>query len=370
MSYLRRLPRAAPAGTRWNYSTGETNLVGIPGAGRRAPLAQYLSEKIWGPAGMEQQATWILSKTGREISGCCIQAASRDFARFGVFVLNGARVGGQAIAPDGWLEEATSKRADIGRPGRGYGYQWWTYDDGSFAARGIFGQGIFIDPKRKLVIASNADWGGGASDPAASDAREAFYRAVQQAIDDEGKRRCRGRVNDQRATRRSQRGSCRQRCSTVCARSCRQGSSVAPCPQRRPLRGPLLAPLLPRQQRPLSARSAPPLHATALCATVVLPRERVGPCAEVRRSSARRVAAGACGGHGAQGSTRFLGSRRPSCAARSMCPRPCRSTRCSTQIRIQESPASRAVHFRAVPSPALAPHADGHSPAHAACHAR
>ena len=45
---------------------------------------------------------------------------------------------------------------------RGYGYQWWTYDDGSFAARGIFGQGIFIDPKRKLVIASNADWGGGA----------------------------------------------------------------------------------------------------------------------------------------------------------------------------------------------------------------
>ncbi len=29
VSYLRRLPREAPPGTRWHYSTGETNLVGI-----------------------------------------------------------------------------------------------------------------------------------------------------------------------------------------------------------------------------------------------------------------------------------------------------------------------------------------------------
>jgi hypothetical protein len=67
----------------------------------------------------------------------------------------------------------------------GYGYQWWTYDDGSFTARGIFGQGIFIDPKRKLVIVSNANWGGGARDKVATEARSAFYREVQKAIDDE-----------------------------------------------------------------------------------------------------------------------------------------------------------------------------------------
>ena len=73
-------------------------------------------------------------------------------------------------------------------PGRGYGYQWWTYDDGSFAARGIFGQGIFIDPQRQLVIASNANWAGGARDPAASAEREAFYTAVQKAVDAEAMR--------------------------------------------------------------------------------------------------------------------------------------------------------------------------------------
>lgn len=186
VSYLRKLPREVPAGTRWHYSTGETNLVGVLLAqATRKPLATYLSETIWRPAGMEHDATWILNRSGQEISGCCIQAATRDFARFGLFILDGARVGGRSIVPEGWLAEATSTRTGIGQPGRGYGYQWWTYEDGSYAARGIFGQGLFIDPKRRIVVASNANWGGGASDRTASAAREAFYRAVQKAVDDE-----------------------------------------------------------------------------------------------------------------------------------------------------------------------------------------
>ncbi len=186
VSYMRKLPREVPAGTRWLYSTGETNLVGILlSQATKKPLSAYLSEKIWIPVGMEQQATWILSKTGQEISGCCIQAASRDFARFGQFILNGAKVNGQGIVPDGWLAEATTARTSIGKPDRGYGYLWWTYADGAFTARGIFGQGIFIDPKRKLVIASNSNWAGGATDPVAIASREAFYQAVQKAVDDE-----------------------------------------------------------------------------------------------------------------------------------------------------------------------------------------
>lgn len=186
VSYMRQLPRAAPPGTRWHYSTGETNLVGtLVQRATKKPLATYLAEKVWGPAGMEQQATWILSKTGKEIGGCCVQASPRDYARMGLFILNGAKVNGQSIVPDDWWAQATTKRADIGLQGRGYGYQWWTYDDGSYAARGIFGQGIFIDPQRQLVVVSNANWAGGARDPQATEAREIFYREVQKAMDEE-----------------------------------------------------------------------------------------------------------------------------------------------------------------------------------------
>jgi len=187
VSYLRRLPREAPAGTRWHYSTGETNLVGILlSQATKKPLATYLSEKIWVPAGMEQPATWILSKTGQEISGCCIQAATRDFARFGQFILTGAQAQGASIVPEGWLAQATREQVGIGQAGRGYGYQWWTQADGSFHARGIFGQAIYIDPRRQLVIALNANWAGGARDPVATRAREDFVRAVQGVVDAEG----------------------------------------------------------------------------------------------------------------------------------------------------------------------------------------
>ncbi len=179
VSYMRKLPRAHPAGTVWHYNTGETNLIGVlVSSATKKPLSQYLQEKIWQPAGMAAPATWLKGKTGHEIAGCCLQAATRDFARFGQFVL----AGGPGVVPPGWFAEATTKKQDFGEPGRGYGYQWWTYDNGAVAAQGIFGQGIFIDPRRRLVIASNADWSRATQGPE-GDAREAFYRQVQGLVD-------------------------------------------------------------------------------------------------------------------------------------------------------------------------------------------
>ncbi|WP_284125672.1 serine hydrolase domain-containing protein [Parerythrobacter aestuarii] len=187
VSYMRGLPREAPAGDKWVYKTGETNLIGVlvsEATGKK--LAEYLSEKVWQPFGMEQDATWLLGSTGHEIAGCCIQAATRDMARFGLFVMGGGVAGGKQVVPSDWFAAATTKQADIGAPGRGYGYQWWTNDDGTFAAQGIFGQGIFIDPARKLVIASNSNWPTATDPEGVGPQREEFYRAVQSAVDKRG----------------------------------------------------------------------------------------------------------------------------------------------------------------------------------------
>lgn len=189
VSYMRKLPREAPAGSKWVYKTGETNLIGVlVSSATHKPLSTYLSEKLWKPLGMEANGVWMLGSTGHEISGCCLSARLRDFARVGQFMLNGGVAGGTKILPDDWIAQATTKQADIGEPGRGYGFQWWTNDDGSYAAKGIFGQGIFIDPKRGLVIASNGDWPTATDPDGVGAAREAFYQAVQAAIDAEGAR--------------------------------------------------------------------------------------------------------------------------------------------------------------------------------------
>jgi CubicO group peptidase (beta-lactamase class C family) len=184
VSYMRKLPREAPAGTKWVYKTGETNLIGVlVSSATKKSLSAYLSEKIWKPYGMAQDAVWITGSTGHEISGCCVSASLHDYARFGQFILDGAKADGKRVVPDDWLSFATTKQADIGNPGRGYGYQWWTNDDGSFAAQGIFGQGIFIDPKRRLIIATNGNWKIASDEATVGADRERFYKAVQAAID-------------------------------------------------------------------------------------------------------------------------------------------------------------------------------------------
>jgi CubicO group peptidase (beta-lactamase class C family) len=184
VSYMKKLTREAPAGTKWVYKTGETNLIGVlvsSATGKK--LAEYLSEKVWKPYGMEADAFWVLGDTGHEISGCCISARLRDYARLGQFAMDGGMAGGTRVVPDDWFAQATTKQADIAQPGRGYGYQWWTNDDGSYAAQGIFGQGIFIDPKRRLIIASNGNWPKATDPDTVGAERERFYKAVQAAVD-------------------------------------------------------------------------------------------------------------------------------------------------------------------------------------------
>jgi CubicO group peptidase (beta-lactamase class C family) len=188
VTYMKKLPRAAAPGTVWNYNTGETNLIGVlVSSATGKTLAEYLTEKVWKPYGMEMDAMWMLGASGHEVSGCCISASLRDYARLGQFTLGGGVAGGQQVVPDNWFSEAVTGYYNIGVPGRGYGYQWWTYADGSYAAQGIFGQGIFIDPKRKLVIASNGNWPKATDHEGVGEQRQQFYKQVQAALDAEAR---------------------------------------------------------------------------------------------------------------------------------------------------------------------------------------
>lgn len=163
VAYMKALPRAGVAGTIWNYSTGESFLVGalIEGATHK-PLAAYLSETLWSKLGMEEDATWWLeSAGGMGLAGSGLGATLRDYARFGEFVLNDGvnEQDGKAerVVPEGWFAEA-GKAHTIGGKKVDYGYLWWPMEagdpihEGAFEAVGIFGQHLYINPKEKLVI--------------------------------------------------------------------------------------------------------------------------------------------------------------------------------------------------------------------------
>ncbi len=158
VSYMRRLPSGAEPGKKWAYKTGETHLLGVlVSSATGKTLSTYLSEKIWGPYGMEGKATWNVGRTGEELAGCCLQAKLRDFGRFGQFVLEGGRINGRSVVPDGWFAEATKAQVPLW-PGGGYGYQWWIFNGNTFEALGIHGQVIHIDPAKRLVVVINSAW--------------------------------------------------------------------------------------------------------------------------------------------------------------------------------------------------------------------
>ena len=183
-SYVRKLPREAPPGTKWVYKTSETNLVGVlvaDATGKK--LADYLSEKIWRPYGMERDAEWMIDDVGDEQGGCCLAVTLRDYGRFGQFILDGARIDGRSIVPDNWLAEATRTQVSLGG-GSGYGYQWWTRDDGTFEGRGIYGQTLHIDRARHLVVVINSATEQ-PTDSAAGRARQEFIAAVSAELDAE-----------------------------------------------------------------------------------------------------------------------------------------------------------------------------------------
>jgi CubicO group peptidase (beta-lactamase class C family) len=156
VSYVRKLPREAPPGTKWVYKTAETNLVGVlVMAATGKNLADYLSEKIWRPYGMERDAEWMIDDIGHEQGGCCLAMTLRDLGRFGQFILDGVKIGTTSVVPETWLQEATRAQVQTGG-GSGYGYQWWARPDGCFEGRGIYGQTLHIDPNRRLVIVINS----------------------------------------------------------------------------------------------------------------------------------------------------------------------------------------------------------------------
>lgn len=165
LELLKTLKSTAKPGTQWAYNTGDTYLVGaVLVAATGVSLAQFMTEQIWGPCGMEFDAFYTLeSENGLEIAGSRAGMALRDFGKIAQLVLSdGVNQQGHKILPDDWI--ANSAKAAFSLEGVErlvrwdslhiveYGYSWWLDDDGGMWALGHCGQRIYINRKENLAV--------------------------------------------------------------------------------------------------------------------------------------------------------------------------------------------------------------------------
>lgn len=168
-AWIARLQKACPPGKEFHYISVNTQVLGmVLEAATKQKLASYMEKKLWSRLGTEADALWLTDAHGTELGFCGLNVRTRDNARFGLLYLNqGRNLKGEQVLPPQWIQESVTPRTPYLQPGRklsqgmpalGYAYQFWIPqgDEGEFMAIGVYGQFIYVNPMRRVVIAKNS----------------------------------------------------------------------------------------------------------------------------------------------------------------------------------------------------------------------
>ena len=189
--YLQTVRQDGTHGEAFGYKTVNTDTLGwIISRVTGKPLTELLSERIWRKVGAEQDGYMTVDAKGVPFAGGGLSAGLRDLARVGQLVLNEGVWNGERLFPAAAVE---SIRAGGNKDAFAKGYKylkggsyrgmWWVYHDnhGAFAARGVHGQTIYVDPVAGMVVvrfASHPVASNSANDPTSLPA----FRAVAEYL--------------------------------------------------------------------------------------------------------------------------------------------------------------------------------------------
>lgn len=154
-------------GTFNRYVSADTQVLGmVLRSATGKTVTDYTSDKLWKPLGMSADASWLIDAEGMEAVFAGLSMTLRDMMRFGVLYMNKGEANGVQVVPEHWIMDSITPDSEPLLPGEnplsdwvmGYGYQWWLpeSEEGEFMAMGIYGQAIYINPARKIVIAKTS----------------------------------------------------------------------------------------------------------------------------------------------------------------------------------------------------------------------
>lgn len=172
-------------GRQWQYVSIDTHVIGmvIRGATGRS-IPDLMQEKLIAPMGLEADPLYITDGLGTAFVLGGLNLTTRDYARFGQMFLQMGEWNGRQIVPIDWVAASTEPSAPTAPGAEQYGLQWWMAPDapaGEYYARGIYGQYIYVNRAKGVVIAANgADRG--FRTPGANQQNIAMFRRIADAM--------------------------------------------------------------------------------------------------------------------------------------------------------------------------------------------
>jgi CubicO group peptidase (beta-lactamase class C family) len=152
--YLLRLTRVSPPGEFYRYNSGDAQMLAwLLENVYQKPYAQILSEKIWQPAGMQDDALIMVDRLGHAFASMGLFITPRDALRFGELHRNGGRsTTGKQIIPEAWVRMSHNYDKATGGGPRGYMWPWWgSIESGNYTAEGYGHQLISVSPSLHMV---------------------------------------------------------------------------------------------------------------------------------------------------------------------------------------------------------------------------
>lgn len=167
--YLQTVKQSGIHGEAFGYRTINSDALGwIISRVTGKDLNQLLSERIWSKMGAEQDGYLTVDTKGTPFAGGGLSAGLRDLGRIGLLMLNNGSINGQQLFPKavveniraGGDEKAFAKAGYKSLKGGSYRSMWWVFhnDHGAFAARGVHGQTIYVDPTAEMVLVRFASY--------------------------------------------------------------------------------------------------------------------------------------------------------------------------------------------------------------------
>ncbi len=169
-SYVESIqPTTTRPGTKFEYQSVNSQVLGLlleKVTGKR--LNEYTQERLWKKIGAQSDAFFYESENQPDTCAfACFNATARDYARVGLMMLQGGALTGKRIISTQWVHDSTTPDAPYLKPkpggpegGYGYAYQWWIPpgNDRAFEAEGIYGQCIYVNPTKRVVIVQTSAW--------------------------------------------------------------------------------------------------------------------------------------------------------------------------------------------------------------------